>query len=166
MKFNDTQTSYSNEQSSHINYSGFNPCTFSGHLSREKDDGSRGSAQQSHCVPPSVCTSSAGRWSRCSWVHMGDPRALWGLRVKSLSAIITSTSSLPATMLRETAFLLALCSHGVQVGVGQDPTQMEGQTLLTHCEASAIAVPLGAASWPSTTKNVLTERHRPQPCPW
>lgn len=47
MKFNDTQTSYSNEQSSYINYSGFNPFPSPGHLNREKDDGSESSTQRS-----------------------------------------------------------------------------------------------------------------------
>lgn len=36
-------------------------------------------------------------------------------------------------------------------------------SLLSHCEASAIVVPLGTASWPSTTKNALTTRHEPSP---
>lgn len=42
MKFNDTQTSYSNEQSC-INYLGFNPFP-SGHWNHDKDGGGRGSA--------------------------------------------------------------------------------------------------------------------------
>ena len=175
MKFNDTQASYSNEQSSYINYSGFNPFPSSGHLNREKDDGSGGSAQQSRCVRPTVCTVSAGRWARRSRVCIGDPRALRLLWVKLTSAVATSSSSLPAAMFRGTALLLAPCNHGVQACAGQDSTQsgpgwMEGgrergvDSLLSHCEASAIAVPLGTASWPSTTKNVLAERHRPQSC--
>lgn len=153
MKFNETQTSSSNKQSSYINYSGFNPFTFSGHLSREEDDGSGGSAQQSHGGPPSVCTSSAGRWSRCSRVGTGDPRALRGLRVESLSAIITSSSSLPATTLRAPALLLARCSHGVPAGVGQDSTQRgRGRTDggadsalslrgISHCGALGSCIP-------------------------
>lgn len=142
MKFNDTQTSYSNEQSSYINYSVFNPFPSSGHLNNEKDDGSGGNIQQSRCVRPSVSTLSAGRWSRWSRVRMGDPRALWLLQVKSISAVTTSSSSLPAAMFRRTALLLAPCNHGVEACVGQDSTQsgpgwmhgcmdgwMEGQTL-------------------------------------
>ena len=39
------------EQSSYINYFGFNPFPSSGHLNHEKDDGSRGSAKQH----PSKC---------------------------------------------------------------------------------------------------------------
>lgn len=174
MKFNDTQTSYSNEQSSYINYSLFNPFPSSGHLNCE-DDGSGGSAQQSRCVCPSVCTVSAGRWSRWSRVYMGDPRALRLLCVKSISAIATSSSSLPAAMFRGTALLFAPCNHGVQACVGQDSAQsgpgwMDGWVeggavrLLSHCEASAIAVPSGTASWPSTMKNVPRERHRPRSC--
>lgn len=62
MKFNDTQTSYNNEQSSYINYSGFNPFPSSGHLSREAD-GRTGCCV--HQVPP-------GRCSRRSRVHVGD----------------------------------------------------------------------------------------------
>lgn len=73
---------------------------------------------------------------------MGDPRALWLLQVKSISAVTTSSSSLPAAMFRRTALLLAPCNHGVEACVGQDSTQsgpgwmhgcmdgwMEGQTL-------------------------------------
>lgn len=44
MKFNDTQTSYSNDKSSCINYLEFNPFP-SGHWNHEKDDWGRGSAE-------------------------------------------------------------------------------------------------------------------------
>lgn len=121
MKFNDTQTSYSNEQSSYINYSGFNPF-HSGHLNHEKDDGSGGSAQQSPCVHPNIGTVPAGRWSRQSCVCVGDPRALRLLRVKSINAVTTSSSSLPASMFRVTATLIAPRNRGVQPWVGQEST--------------------------------------------
>lgn len=68
MKFNDTQTSHNNEQSSYINYSVLNPFPSSGHLNCEEEDGSTGRAVgPNQAFAPSPLGDAPDR-AGCAWV--------------------------------------------------------------------------------------------------